>query len=712
MLRTWISAISALVILLPSAGAFAQEKQEKPDLPTIVTRLSEAAVKVEYWLKDDNSESPPVPDDGIDDRRPFREPGWLVGDREVITEDKMIHPRFIERIVVTSDLTGETVDARPAAFGVDQDAMWLTLDKPFSRSKPVSFVPDAPGPYLVGMYKDTGAGWATYAAPMSEATAFHRARGMVMGVDDPALILSRDGRIVTATYTKELPVDGSWKRSPAQWARTSTQEEERVLARLAERCAQSIARAAITMRSPTSSGAMEEYYGGYQGGESRTLWDGPAIILPGNRVALLMDLTHSEVRRIESIEVALGDEQPVEAEFVGITWDWGVLIARLSTPLGEPISIAKGDAESIRKKQMFEAQVRVSGESQLRYFKRTWLSDLITAFRDITFAESAGGGYDYYYSSDQHFFFFDNALELASVRISRRTDADAYSTGEYDGPYGATQPLLRTLLGFDGDVDFDPSYVPVAEEDENRVVWLGVETQAMDEDLARFNNVIEETRDGALGAIVTFVYPGSPADRAGIRPEDVLLRVRTAARPRPIDIMMDSESAAMMEQFWQFIDRIPDMSVFDRLPTPWPSINNGFNKDLTLIGGGEGVMIEYMRGGRPASAELPLEWAPEHYETAKRYINQDLGMTVRDMTFEVHRYYQRANDSPGVIVSKVEQGGKTAVAGIRPFEIITHINDLPVSSAAEFERVLAEAEGELRMSVRRITEGRIVKVRR
>ena len=86
-------------------------------------------------------------------------------------------------------------------------------------------------------------------------------------------------------------------------------------------------------------------------------------------------------------------------------------------------------------------------------------------------------------------------------------------------------------------------------------------------------------------------------------------------------------------------------------------------------------------------------------------------VTVRDMTYEVRRYFQRAADDPGVIVSKVEQGSKASVTGMKPYEIITHVNDEPITSAANFEKILASAEGEIRLNVKRMTQGRIVKTR-
>jgi serine protease Do len=86
-----------------------------------------------------------------------------------------------------------------------------------------------------------------------------------------------------------------------------------------------------------------------------------------------------------------------------------------------------------------------------------------------------------------------------------------------------------------------------------------------------------------------------------------------------------------------------------------------------------------------------------------------MGITVRNLTYELRRYFQKTEDQPGVIVSKLEPGGKASVAGIKPFEIVTHINGQPVKSVDDFKK-LTSGPGELKMSINRMTKGRQVKI--
>ena len=46
----------------------------------------------------------------------------------------------------------------------------------------------------------------------------------------------------------------------------------------------------------------------------------------------------------------------------------------------------------------------------------------------------------------------------------------------------------------------DGGNVPLSDQDENRLAWMGVALQGLDKELARANNVSDQTRDGETGA--------------------------------------------------------------------------------------------------------------------------------------------------------------------------------------------------------------------
>jgi S1-C subfamily serine protease len=145
------------------------------------------------------------------------------------------------------------------------------------------------------------------------------------------------------------------------------------------------------------------------------------------------------------------------------------------------------------------------------------------------------------------------------------------------------------------------------------------------------------------------------------------------------------------------------------MPPPGPSVANGFTRRLTRLGFGRKYRAEFFHDGQTVLKDFEVTQGPPSFETAPRFKSEPLGLTVRDLTYEARRYFRKEEADPGVVVSKVERGRKAAVAGIRPMEIITHVNDTAVANVATF-RKLIEGKGELRLSVTRMTEQRLVKI--
>ena len=255
----------------------------------------------------------------------------------------------------------------------------------------------------------------------------------------------------------------------------------------------------------------------------------------------------------------------------------------------------------------------------------------------------------------------------------------------------------------------DPYNIPLTEDEESRVAWLGVELQQLTPELARANHVADQTSDGHSGAMVTFVYPDSPAAKAGVEPGDILLRLNAEDQPKPIEIVGEPERFGGQPFPWNKYDLIPE-TVYEQIPTPWPPADNGFNLTLTDIGFGKKFSLEYVHNGKMLTKPFTVEQSPLHYNTAPKFKSESMGLMVRDLTYEARRYFQLTPQSPGVIASKIEMGGKVSVAGLKPYEIITHVNNQPVMNVKEFEKAVNDG-GELRLSVKRMTKGRIVSVK-
>ena len=130
---------------------------------------------------------------------------------------------------------------------------------------------------------------------------------------------------------------------------------------------------------------------------------------------------------------------------------------------------------------------------------------------------------------------------------------------------------------------------------------------------------------------------------------------------------------------------------------------------FTRMGIGTKGVIAWGSNGEKREEELVLEQAPVHYRTARRIRNRTLGLVAADLTFEVRAFLKLANDAPGVVISKMQPGSPSAVAGLRPFEVITSVNGEPVPSVIRFSEMI-KGKKDLTFSVRRLDATRIVRI--
>ncbi|MCK4624001.1 MAG: PDZ domain-containing protein, partial [Phycisphaerae bacterium] len=264
------------------------------------------------------------------------------------------------------------------------------------------------------------------------------------------------------------------------------------------------------------------------------------------------------------------------------------------------------------------------------------------------------------------------------------------------------------VLG-DLDKNIDKANIPLTEEEESRLAWMGVELQGLNKELARINNVSDLTNDGATGALVSYVYPGSPADKAGIEVGLVMLRIHAEDQPKPIEVRVESYGFAGRAFPWDRLDTVPEQ-YYDRIPRPWPSRENTVTRALTDLGFGKKYYVEFFSDGKIVKKDFKVIVSPPHYDTAKRHKSKPLGLTVRNLTYELQRYFQKKPGDPGVIISKIEPGSKASVSGLKPYEIITHVNGKEVADVKEFGKLIKD-QAELQLLVKRMTRGRTVKIK-
>lgn len=707
--RLWTACVVGLLGLLLAAPVAAEE-EEKADGEAVLAvgrAVAPSCVVVEIWLRYDKGEPPNGFNAGagylqnlLVERRPWTTSGFVIAADRVVMPDVQIHPRFVDRIEVRSG--AQTVKATPLAWYQDNDAVLLALEAPLEDAVPLEFDATREGPYFAAYHGRYDTAWAvtvtkTFGRPFLYTDGPER-----FGTWAGSVITDAAGGAVGIVMHDEVRMDGPWRGSPAGWAQHDRSAYAAMLSRLEDDAKAGLLHVHLRFRSPKQ----EEGGGGFfpgrnRGEEAATDLYVPALLVDATRLLVLASLEPESTARLEGIEIlSRGEERPA-ATFAGSLEDYGAFVANLDAPLEGTLALSDRPIRDYEEQLLLLARLDLQGERRTWYFEHARVHEFELSWEEQVVVQAQGAGDGRY--------LFDVEGRLAAFPVIRRTPQDERQRWRRPEPVMLPAVYLRPVLA-DLEAHVDSNNVPLSAEDEMRLAWLGLELQALDEELARLNEVSHLTRDGQTGAIAAYVYPDSPAARAGIVPGDILIRIQAPDRPKPIEV------TAGGDPFGGFFDAMP-AEVRDQLrgqmPSvqPWPSVDNDLNRALTELGFGKPFTLMIFRDGEVESFDLVVEQGPRHFDAATPHEDEDLGLTVKDLTYEARRYYQLDADAPGVVVSKVESGRKAAVAGLQPFEIITHVNEVPVTDIAAFAAAL-DAEGELRLKVRQKLRERIVNIER
>ena len=701
---TGISVLCVLAWTVSARGTATTQpdSEAKVDQHAVAAAVAAGLVRVEYTLQFDKGEVPPSRwgNDGatvIRDERPMEYPGFLLSATQVLTVDTVLHPRFVKKTEVR--FGQQVVGAKPMAYSRWQYGTILQLDAPLKDARPLSFDPNAAGPYAVVTYGLGNAQWGISVENFPSSLVVTEKQEEYSGAPWYCLVTDGGGKPVGMTMNGRF-ADDSWKGSPLDWPVISAGEMAEGLARLERKTDEGILRVSLNFRSPNKAAkfSFRDYNPeGRGGGETERNVLG--VLVSPNRILVLADLKSNMTSRLEQIQVYPPDGKPVSAKFAGTLTDYGAFLADLERPLPGPIEFSQEDISNQRCRLLMNANIRVLGEKRFGYYSHARFYVLELGWKRRVFPDH----------SSRTSFAFTEGGQLLLLPLQRRDKIEAEETprarAEDDMvPVAYIKPVLDDPVA-----NFDSSNVPVTEAQENRLAWMGVELQPLDRDLARSNKVSDQTKDGKTGAIVSYVYPDSPAARVGIEPGFILLRLHVADQPVPLEVKLDESPFAGGQFPWDKLDEVPEQYL-SQIPAPWPPAESNFTRALTELGFGKKYQAEFYHDGQIILKDFEVVESPPHFDAAPRYKSKELGVTVRDLTYEVRRFYQRSPQDPGVIVSKVEPGSKAAVSKIMPYEIITHVNDQPVADVKDFEKLIA-GQSELRLEVKRMSRGRVVKVK-
>jgi serine protease Do len=187
--------------------------------------------------------------------------------------------------------------------------------------------------------------------------------------------------------------------------------------------------------------------------------------------------------------------------------------------------------------------------------------------------------------------------------------------------------------------------------------WMGVNIQPVSEDLASTYGLSE-----GKGAYVSAVTSGSPAEKAGLQPEDVILMADTRA--------------------------IQD--------------NSDLSRYISSKSPGATVKLEILRGKEKKAVSVTLGTFPDATEETSTDDGgrASLGMTLRDLTTALAERMELPRGTKGVLVMEVEPGEAAEEANLFRGDVIVSVNGEAVESVDAFDRAIQAARPATRARLR------------
>ncbi len=696
-------ALVALMLLGSAPVGRAAEGEEEDGKLTseIAPTLRKHCVRVRLFARKDEGEAPPVGSlaQDVREERPTLWGGYLWDETTVIVADPVLHDRFIRRIEV--EASGKTVAATVKGYLVHHQSLLLTLAEALPGVEPIVFA-DPPARKDWGKLRSVRYEWERGRWELNVG-------GAVMGyvfVDEetghlagkqPGLLVDPDGGIVGISFGGRLSTAGQeypWKGQDLRKLQLLTVDaKQQKLETIRARLRQAALEVQFAFRAEVEEEESHDWRSRrfQRDDDSEAELTATGFLVSPQRLLVPVDVPREMVAKLESIVVRLPPKEdgaaPTEREarFVGAFKDvHAILIDVAGDPL--PGALALAPKDGFQRGELFlKANIDYSHKQRKEQLAYDRFRGYFRTYADMP-------GVWTFTNEDDGSIAFSLDGEVLAISLAHRPKPTGEQYSYHRDASSMFRPLrVVTELLAQKDA-IDETNRPVEKQQEKRLITLGVEWQKLDVNLAKAFRAEEETRGGEIGLLVTHVYPGSAAKAAGLQPEDILLRIKDPDRAEPIDLKAGYSMDGF--GFLSHMGNIPEEAraqFMNRMPSPWPSRQNVLTQLLTDIGEGKTVRVDSVRDGEAKQFTFETEKGPPDFRSAAKHKSKKLGLTVKALTYEVKRFFQR-EDEPGVIASKVEPGGKAAVARIGKYQLITHVNKQQVTGLEDFKKKIAPLE--------------------
>ena len=194
--------------------------------------------------------------------------------------------------------------------------------------------------------------------------------------------------------------------------------------------------------------------------------------------------------------------------------------------------------------------------------------------------------------------------------------------------------------------------------------WLGVSIQNLSAELAEYYGIKDKK-----GVLVAQVFEGDPADKAGIKANDIIVEV-------------DGKSIRSSRDLTKTI----------------AGLEVGKKTTVTLLRDGKEKTVNVKIAKRGDSGPLAQRKSED---------SEELGIRIAEATPETARRFGHPETEKGVLVVGVEPGSKAAEAGVRQGDLVKEVNRKPVTSVPEL-RAEVEKGDKVQFLIKRPNAGFVV----
>ena len=195
--------------------------------------------------------------------------------------------------------------------------------------------------------------------------------------------------------------------------------------------------------------------------------------------------------------------------------------------------------------------------------------------------------------------------------------------------------------------------------------WLPVETQVISREIAK-----QLGQPALKGFYIARVYPGTTAEKAGLKPGDLVTAV-DGAKLSASDSEYEDELSSLIRQY-----------------------------DV-----GKQVELTVLRDKAELKIPVQLARSPRLQREMKKYRNDDFDFTARDVSFFDTVEEQWAGDQRGALVESVKSGSWAELGSLTDGDLILEVNGRPVDSVdalrREMDRIAAAKAKEVVIKVLR-----------